>query len=487
MSRRAESGEPRRRRKSSKSDRRERPAGASSSRNRATASLPAEPPSDAKPSSPATRSWPLVVGGVAVVLVVGAVAWSFRGGEVDALEDVEPVPEVASVPPAAPAAPAVDPPQSTNSSEPTTKPVDPSAKNTESVAKTAGPDPADEEAELIAAAKRRQAEFEKAATGESSAGDSNGGSSIDDLDFGGLGEELFEALEPKEVTAFARLPGDWSGLRAIRLAPDGGRLYLGLADGRVACVDVETRREVWRSDADAETDAEGGRLQALVVSSDGATVVSAGSEAIVLFDVVDGERRRTVPVASPVTTLVDQGTTFVAGHVDGTLVRYSLESIEPTATVDFGAYVTAAAMCGERLVVGDWSGRVHVLDAESLESVAEPVELHDAAVHSVVGDERAATVAANDGRIASVWLTEVGVGRRYELQSPRPLVRVGTLSFLSGRDDGVLELWGDRDELVTHRLVGHESPVHSVVFDDEKRLVVSASWDGSVRLWKLPR
>jgi WD40 repeat protein/serine/threonine protein kinase len=184
----------------------------------------------------------------------------------------------------------------------------------------------------------------------------------------------------------------------------------------------------------------------------------------------------------------------------------------------------AVADDGRRVIVGDFTGAVHVLGIDDTRvEVGPPLEGLVAAVaisrdgkswaasaqngHVLVGRDGApprdlvhgnkpvqAVAISDDGtRVASgndegsveLWSAD---GTSKPLLGHAKPVRALAFSpdgarLVSASEDDTLRLWGVAHEQPPIVLTGHDGVVLSVVFDDSGRRLASASADGSVRLW----
>jgi WD40 repeat protein len=115
-----------------------------------------------------------------------------------------------------------------------------------------------------------------------------------------------------------------------------------------------------------------------------------------------------------------------------------------------------------------------------------------ARVHDLIfgprGDRLAANAAGADGKTALLWLED---GRRGQLGTLRngkvalAMSRDGRIA--TGEQDGSIQLWSDGGAGPLAVLRGHGAEIHALAFSRDGQRLLSASLDGSARVWALGR
>ncbi len=59
------------------------------------------------------------------------------------------------------------------------------------------------------------------------------------------------------------------------------------------------------------------------------------------------------------------------------------------------------------------------------------------------------------------------------------------VDFASGSADKTIRIWHLKEKRSPQVLSDHERGVASVAFSDDKRLLISGSLDGKIKIWKL--
>jgi len=302
-----------------------------------------------------------------------------------------------------------------------------------------------------------------------------------------------------------KLVGHTSFVGALAFTPDGSRLASGSGDG-VRLWDVATGREVRKFTSYL--------VVAIAFSPDGRLLASGfGNGAIKLWNVESG--REAIPIQGGHSRVV-MGVVFspdgkrIASASDDTTVRFwdvatgrEVQSFHGHAT---GVTAVAYSPGGDVVASGGWDTTIRLCDAASRQ---EPWSLPlPSGVSSVAYSPNGRWLAAGDGNLAAVWDGSAGLPIWSESE-PLTSLEVGTANSLrfdpesrilaSGLMDGTIHLRDAHDGRVLRTLsfplnsvagllapLGVHvptSPVTSVDFSPDGRILAAGSMDGKVVLW----
>ncbi|MFI8193410.1 XRE family transcriptional regulator [Streptomyces sp. NPDC085946] len=267
---------------------------------------------------------------------------------------------------------------------------------------------------------------------------------------------LWSTAHPRAVRELSSPAGHTAAVNTLAFTSDGETLISGSLDGTARLWSVtDPRRPRLLATLPAH-----GAVDAVAVSPDGRTVVTADDEGAWLWDITDPHRPRSgarLPGAAQSLAFAPDGRTLACGDTDGTIRLWAVASSVPQ---------NLGGLRGHTRVVKSLAFR---RDGRLLAS-------------------------AGDDRTARLWPLAHGrpTGRSTVLTGhAEPLHAVGfspdgrTLAT-AGNDDSV-RLWrtapGQRvpEELAT--LTGHAGDVNAVAFSPDGRTLATASNDRTVRLW----
>lgn len=251
---------------------------------------------------------------------------------------------------------------------------------------------------------------------------------------------------------------------------------------------------------------------ALSVSPDGALIAVAFGEAIELRAPADGALLRTIQAGAPVSDLAISpgGDLLAAALRDGRLAIWRLagdgpprelapeEDVEgdllpgPLASVAFSPN-------GDLAVSGDVNGNVLVWQvAEG--ALAQALSLGSRAVADVAFSPDGLTIAAasegwrSEPGAAWLWPVEGGEPRWLTVEDEQsllaPALRLAfspdSAELTLGVADGSLLRWSLIDGSLTNQLFGHRAAITALAYDPAGERMLSASRDGSLRIWDAP-
>jgi WD40 repeat protein len=293
-----------------------------------------------------------------------------------------------------------------------------------------------------------------------------------------------------------QLPEHGLRIGGLAITPDGVTLLIGRGNGAV------TLRQTHDGVPMGELRAHEEAVMSVVLSPDG-SLAAVGSE--------DGTLSIWRPADRTLLQRLDVSVSWVRGvdfSPDGALVAtigirrertfVSLWRVADGALLwaqDTGEEigdVVRFAPDGTALLAGFWDGSVHqwrVADGTLLGTIREPPQLRDRIRAIVLSPDGSSAALILGYRNLELWSTENWTRRHsYEGEVGHPEAVAfssdGQLLVTGSSIDNVVQVWnvaGDRRPLATLR--GHTWSVEAVGFTPDQRHVISASADGTVRLW----
>ena len=149
----------------------------------------------------------------------------------------------------------------------------------------------------------------------------------------------------------------------------------------------------------------------------------------------------------------------------------------------------AFTLQGTRVATGGADNTVRIWDAETGESVGEPLQGHEDWVRSVAfSPDGTRIVSGGDDNTVRIWDAETGESVGDRLQGHEDWVFSAAYSpdgtrIVSGGDNTVRVWDAETGEALGEPLRGHESRVVGVKFSPDGRSIVSHSTDGIVFIW----
>src|SRR5439155_20572923 len=291
---------------------------------------------------------------------------------------------------------------------------------------------------------------------------------------------------------------------AIAFSPDGKLLASASRDRTARLWDVQTGKQI------AALDGHRGGVYAVAFSPDGRTLASAGADrSILLWDVPAAgapstplrERAEwtghqasiTCLAFSPDGTIVASGSAAAGKKLPGVLKLWDAATgKELTEWTASAGDVTALAFAarGAVLAVGDESGALKLWDVASRKLLAARKQRSAVRALAFSPDGKyLASGHAGSGLLlwdTTEWLEQAWLnGHQGAISSVAFAATAASSPFLvSTGQDKMFKLWSlEPRRLAVVRCTGHDGWVTAVAVSPDGRQLLSASWDGTLRLW----
>jgi WD40 repeat protein len=246
--------------------------------------------------------------------------------------------------------------------------------------------------------------------------------------------------------------GHRSTVIAVAVSPDGRLLASGGIDHSVRLWNLAGWRPGEPSPPVRVLEGHTNEMWSVAFSPDGKLLASGGNEGVIrLWDVASGRKVRDLTGHSPACaylTFSPDGRTIAAGGKEGTVNRWDVDTgrpKEPWQCHTDPVRPVAYSPDGRLLASGGKDATVQLLDAATGQRV-----------HTFWGNTFFTNVAFSpDGR---------------------------TLAAVNECPDATLRLW-DLETKTERALTGHTGHILGLSFHPGGKLVATASWDGTVRLW----
>jgi WD40 repeat protein len=277
------------------------------------------------------------------------------------------------------------------------------------------------------------------------------------------------------------------------------------ADKRLLAIPRENEIELWDVEHDSVqpakvlTNADG--VLTVGFSLDGKLLISGHADgSVAVWDLQSQAPpvRLTGHVNNVTSIMVDRDNHFlVSGSLDNRVKLWDLAKHEELMTLsghDDAVWSVAISPNGELIATGSWDNRIWLWDRATGKKL-RVLQGHNGGILSLAFSPDGKWLASgSEDRTARLWEVETGQqvltlpGHQDDVVSVAFVGTEGHHRLATGDRTGEVRLWnidsiGEREELITLR--GHEQPVSSLAFSTDGRLLATASWDNSIRLWDL--
>jgi WD40 repeat protein/tRNA A-37 threonylcarbamoyl transferase component Bud32 len=276
---------------------------------------------------------------------------------------------------------------------------------------------------------------------------------------------------------------------AIRLActADGALAAVSRSDGRIALVDLAACALL------RDLDGPRGGAVALAFDAAGGRLFAAGTSAVDVLEPASGRRVAEVPLAKRPTFLAvsADGSVLATSDEAGAVALVDLETLAAAAPAVRVGTVRSLAFdpAGRRLLVAG-SDAVEIWNLAAGSAPVIEARLAESSTAAQFGADAGSVVLAESGGPLRVWEPKASaLVSSAKLELPRGK----SISFARERpyaaweeDDGAVEVRDLEHASTLVRIAGQETPIHSLTFDAPAGRLVTATLDGTVRLFELP-
>jgi WD40 repeat protein len=305
------------------------------------------------------------------------------------------------------------------------------------------------------------------------------------------------------------LAGHRDVVQSLRFSPDARWLASSGNDSDVRLWPIPRSLEAGAEIVPAVLSGHGGAVRDVAFSGDGKLVATAGSDAIVRVWRQDGVGWALANALTGHKSIVrsvlfsDDGQRLVSASEDRMVRVWKLdaEQIERTSLLLRGherGVSVLSSLAGGRLISGGYDGMLRVYDsieavgASSTARMRLPAPVQ--AVRFLGDDGKRIAISCHDGRLY-IWQDDAGtlLGPFGPQQTAGPsqlaASRDGSLLAVAAADGSVM-LWrtaefAAAEKQPTPRIGKHNGPVSGIGFDADGRRIITASHDGSLRLWNV--
>ncbi|MBF0501713.1 MAG: protein kinase [Candidatus Riflebacteria bacterium] len=288
------------------------------------------------------------------------------------------------------------------------------------------------------------------------------------------------------------LEGHLSQVRTAALADNRRVLITGGLDGRVHVWDFTTGRIMMKLDGHTAS------VNAVIVSRDGRIIVSAGGDRTIrIWDSATGAETRKITGHGDwvnAVALSPDGRLLYSGSNDGTLRLWDVSTGKERLKFEgHQGRVNSVALApdGCMIVSGGRDGTIRIWDTATGEEMRR-MEGFISGITSVAisGDGKFIIAGGGDGVIhIRGFATGKDLKRFSGHQGSVTTVCVhfegDRRIIVSGGMDKTIRIWDFTAGREIRKLEGHADLVNAVLVTPDNTSIISASWDGTIRVWRL--
>jgi WD40 repeat protein len=238
-----------------------------------------------------------------------------------------------------------------------------------------------------------------------------------------------------------------SAVRGLAYASNGAALVAGLADGSLVRLDARDLGEL------ARTRPFESQVDALIASPDGSAIAACSTSAQMVYLARAGFAPLTAAAVNPTCLAFVGADTLAVGLADPAIVMLDTRDLAVLSRVGGVARSRSLASGPDctKLAIGSADGRISVLD---------------------LGDETLRHITVDAGRAHAGLVGALAWARDGDW-------------IVSGSDDKTLALWNAATGTLLARRFGHEDRVEALAVLPGARGILTASADGTARVWRV--
>jgi serine/threonine protein kinase len=293
------------------------------------------------------------------------------------------------------------------------------------------------------------------------------------------------------------LAGHTSWVRSVVIHPDGKTVASGGGDRTIKIWDLATNMMLQTLVANT------GWVRALAVSPDGQTLASCHNDRqVVLWHWETGDRLQTLDGHSDWARTVcfsPHGQYLASGSQDKTIRLWDLSTGKTMHMLSGHTHwVIAVAFSpdGQTIVSSSRDKTIRLWHTQT-GTLIHVLEGHQDTVNAIAVSPNGRILAsASDDRTIRLWSLATGklkqVLTHHEGAVNTLAISADGTTLISGSQDTTIKLWSLEAGTLLHSLAGHtnwvwsvaiSAPPQSAASDTHKSLIVSGSWDATVKIW----